>query len=931
MALAGQGDEQLKRARAIINRWITLISYGVLAAIVWVLIASPIRSLLALISNHFADLRSDLLASALLVLTIAACWPLGRRRWKAFFGIRHLGTYPPLWIAIVTALLVIALYADNSQSWDSASENAWSIWWLAGEIPLWVWVALGVAGSINLAINNWPTKSTREAISDLSDFVGMRDWLHDDQEITHPDHDRFGHDEVAVRVVKRLTETEDESPTMAIVGPLGSGKSTIRGLVEHRLKAHRHVEMCNLSLWSFDSAEAAVAGILRAVIQALGKHVNTLALTGLSERYVTVIERVGGRWGILARLLRGQSRPEVILQELSAIATAAGVKLVLWIEDMERFTGVDRLPPEEAAIREAERLGPILSLLVLLDRCDSISVIVGDTSLRSRLDVEKIARFVEHSPRLTQETVWHQIAMMRSECLGMDFKDPASNMYRDMLAPSAHTHDGIVWFASAFHPDPNVPESVGMLLNTPRSLKHALRITWETWGRLRGEIDFDSVLVASVIRVARPDIFAFIDEYSNLIRSGVRSQRPGRQNEEEGDPVTTQLKAILDRESDERIRKAVKRLIEYIYPATFKGSNESHYVGCPQGLSVNRHTDYWQRYMALPEVDNDASDQAALRDIESWKNESDNTLVSRVVDPVRAAQIETFVGQFSPADLCRLLAETAEALRNESASTWEDGRRVPGITSVWRMMLRRTPGSDVLAIELMPLADFPGQRNWGYDGALLYAPDACYGHPDALKRLIREITPHHLPLIHDIHYLFATADGNVPRLLDDPTRRDVNALLIETFRSAFSPGSGKRLLRAVHDGSPYIVYWICWGLARIRANRTQGEPFDEWSDVAEVLLEAAEHDRGYGVPLIVPFVTKSDQAIDYRASDESGMPRPTRNFVAEFDEDAARNLFDYDRLIHLLSKTERPSHLSGKMAVQFDAAHEAALLITNGE
>ncbi|MET0917839.1 MAG: alpha-amylase family glycosyl hydrolase [Burkholderiales bacterium] len=38
----------------------------------------------------------------------------------------------------------------------------------------------------------------------------------------------------------------------------------------------------------------------------------------------------------------------------------------------------------------------------------------------------------------------------------------------------------------------------------------------------------------------------------------------------------------------------------------------------------------------------------------------------------------------------------------------------------------------VTAIELMPLADFPGARNWGYDGVLAFAPDASYGTPDDL-------------------------------------------------------------------------------------------------------------------------------------------------------------------------------------------------------
>jgi maltooligosyltrehalose trehalohydrolase len=50
----------------------------------------------------------------------------------------------------------------------------------------------------------------------------------------------------------------------------------------------------------------------------------------------------------------------------------------------------------------------------------------------------------------------------------------------------------------------------------------------------------------------------------------------------------------------------------------------------------------------------------------------------------------------------------------------------------------------VTAVELMPVADFPGGRNWGYDGVCLYAPSRAYGHPDDLRRLVDRA--HHLGL-----------------------------------------------------------------------------------------------------------------------------------------------------------------------------------------
>jgi maltooligosyltrehalose trehalohydrolase len=42
----------------------------------------------------------------------------------------------------------------------------------------------------------------------------------------------------------------------------------------------------------------------------------------------------------------------------------------------------------------------------------------------------------------------------------------------------------------------------------------------------------------------------------------------------------------------------------------------------------------------------------------------------------------------------------------------------------------------VTVVELMPLADFPGSRNWGYDGVCLYAPSRAYGTPDDLRALV---------------------------------------------------------------------------------------------------------------------------------------------------------------------------------------------------
>jgi maltooligosyltrehalose trehalohydrolase len=66
----------------------------------------------------------------------------------------------------------------------------------------------------------------------------------------------------------------------------------------------------------------------------------------------------------------------------------------------------------------------------------------------------------------------------------------------------------------------------------------------------------------------------------------------------------------------------------------------------------------------------------------------------------------------------------------------------------------------VTAIELMPIGDFPGARNWGYDGVLPYAPDSTYGRPEDLQALIDEAHRQRLMVLLDVVYNHFGPEGN---------------------------------------------------------------------------------------------------------------------------------------------------------------------------
>jgi maltooligosyltrehalose trehalohydrolase len=66
----------------------------------------------------------------------------------------------------------------------------------------------------------------------------------------------------------------------------------------------------------------------------------------------------------------------------------------------------------------------------------------------------------------------------------------------------------------------------------------------------------------------------------------------------------------------------------------------------------------------------------------------------------------------------------------------------------------------VTAVELMPVADFPGARNWGYDGVDLFAPARCYGTPDDLRQLVNAAHALGVAVFLDVVYNHLGPEGN---------------------------------------------------------------------------------------------------------------------------------------------------------------------------
>lgn len=94
-----------------------------------------------------------------------------------------------------------------------------------------------------------------------------------------------------------------------------------------------------------------------------------------------------------------------------------------------------------------------------------------------------------------------------------------------------------------------------------------------------------------------------------------------------------------------------------------------------------------------------------------------------------------------------------------------------GFTAV-KELLPELVDLGVTVIELMPIADFPGARNWGYDGVLTYAPDTAYGTLDELKALVDSAHGLGISVMLDVVYNHFGPDGNYLHAYAEPFFRN---------------------------------------------------------------------------------------------------------------------------------------------------------------
>jgi malto-oligosyltrehalose trehalohydrolase len=184
----------------------------------------------------------------------------------------------------------------------------------------------------------------------------------------------------------------------------------------------------------------------------------------------------------------------------------------------------------------------------------------------------------------------------------------------------------------------------------------------------------------------------------------------------------------------------------------------------------------------------------------------------------------------------------------------------------------------VTAIEIMPIADFPGARNWGYDGVLPFAPDSRYGRPEDLKSLIQAAHAKGLQVFLDVVYNHFGPDGNylhlyAPAFFSEHRHTPWGAAI-----NFDGPGSETVRQFFIHNA----IYWLEeFHLDGLRLDAVDTIVDDSSPNILEELA-AAVH-RGPGSERHVHLVLENDDnSVRYLERNRIGRPR---QYTAQWNDD----------------------------------------------
>ena len=772
-----------RKARQALKRWFGVVFLAVMGVLAFEWILPPGWRLAKEMHDTFTWW---FLGFSTVTVTSVLLWvllePISLRR----AHLANMWWYPPTWVALVLAFLLVVILEIFAPSLRHPGTTPR---WLRLEELIAISVSIGGAVLLRHMARGRRIRQPQRG-TDPPPVVttpspqrwtwnDIRDWLsRGERPIEDVASDLLGRGSLSTRVAVQLTEGR----SVALLGPLGSGKSSVLNLVRTRLRESASTTiLVDFDVWAVPRAEEVPRLALARIVEALDNYVDTIALRDVPATYQRLVAAAPVSNLSRALGLDTESDSTETLQRLDEILGALDARLVLIVEDAER-TG------KTFDTRHLQRL-----LWALREVPSTCFVLALDPSHSPRIDFAKLCDTVELLRPLDDKDVaivlLVAVGHWASEYSDIDPQPER----RGKLQLSYATEGGLLEYV--YRTNENRPlRHMARILQTPRNLKRFVQRVDSAWKHLHGEVDLEDLLIVTALREAATPVYEFLISHIDAARCEPGANLFGPTSVES--EWTQCLEPLNTRES-------AKHLVELLGITQLSDKqtpippDES-----PQGVHLVDPTDYFRRISAEQLDLDELRDQTVLGDIREWQRSGSRQLTDRLAssdaDGDRYAAVwEHFSGLHGPKELAQLASRVVHTLLEVDGSS--PTLRHPAVLAMWRVFQRREK-----------------------DG----------NNKHLILDLIQSSVPNHVAFAVNFFHYWTSLDA---RIVTSEERDEIRCALVESIQQTLHTSAD--FVPHLGDRDAVTVY----ALITKTGNGDGGSPFELWSDhLAPILADGAK-------------------------------------------------------------------------------------------
>ncbi|MFF1830686.1 P-loop NTPase fold protein [Paenarthrobacter sp. NPDC058040] len=303
-----------------------------------------------------------------------------------------------------------------------------------------------------------------------------------------------------------LMHDRTESAVVALVGPWGSGKTTVLNAVEASLKTKGRWLTARYNPWSYSSLEAAIPGFFAELNSVLPEELQKKGTRKKVGSWISKAAPLGtlgsvagvdgsGAIDLLGRLVSGDESPEQLRAQVVEDLRGLKQPVIMLIDDLDRL-GPDELLTTFKLVRMLGRL-PNVYYLLCYDEATLVDVLmrtglVHDDAGRARAYLEKMIQLRLDIPSML---VSEQLGLLNSV-----LREVQTNHAFELL-PHETQRLSKMW-----------GESMRPYLSQPRAIKRLFTQVDATWAELQGEVDFADYVAMTFIRTFEPPVLRLIED-----------------------------------------------------------------------------------------------------------------------------------------------------------------------------------------------------------------------------------------------------------------------------------------------------------------------------------------------------------------------------------------------------------------------------------